>query len=174
MPVRKGAVLADIGFGGGLGLELLLDRLDQADGAAGVVHGVDVSQTMIADATRRFSRPIADGRLRLHRAPIEKLPFADGAVDAALTLNTIYFVPDLPAAFIELRRVLHRNGLVALGLGDPGAMARMAVARQGFRLRPVSEVIDALSLSGLVVDQHRRVGKGDGAFHLLIAIPAPR
>jgi arsenite methyltransferase len=173
VPVRPGAVLADLGFGGGLGLELLLDRLDQEGGGAGLVHGVDVSETMITAATRHFSGPIADGRLRLHQAPIEKLPFAGGAVDAAITLNTIYFVPDLPAAFSELRRVLSPAGQLALGLGDPAAMARMSVTRQGFRLRPVIEVIDALSLAGFVVLQHRRVGKGDGAFHLLIAGPAP-
>ena len=154
-------------------MELLLRRLAEVDSADGRVHGVDVSETMIPAAGRRFRREVAAGRLRLQLAPMEDLPIPAASVDAAITLNTIYFVPDLPAAFTELRRVLHGDGQLVVGLGDPQAMERMAVTRQGFCVRPVDEVIDALRAGGLVVTDHRRVGAGDGAFHLLLATPAP-
>lgn len=167
VPVRSSDVFADIGFGGGLGLELLLRRL--SDG--GRVHGVDVSETMVAAASRRFRRSVAGGRLQLHVGAMEGLPLPDSAVDAAITLNTIYFVADLPAAFRDVRRVLRPGGTFAVGLGDPRGMARMAVTREGFRLRPVSEVIEALGVAGLGVAEHRRVGTGDEAFHLLVAVP---
>jgi arsenite methyltransferase len=169
VPVRRGGVLADIGFGGGLGLELLLRRLDEVDRGGGRVHGVDVSETMLAAASRRFRPHVAGGRLQLHLAPMEALPLADRAVDAAITLNTIYFLPDLRAAFREVHRVLRPGGRLVVGLGDPEAMGRMAVTREGFRLRPVSEVVEALGAVGLVVAEHRRVGQGEDAVHLLVA-----
>jgi arsenite methyltransferase len=171
VPVRPGDVLADIGFGGGVGLDLLLRRLGEVDPAGGRVHGVEVSETMLAAAGRRFRRHVAAGRLQLHLAPVEALPLADSAVDAAITLNTIYFLPDLPAAFREVHRVLRPGGRLVVGLGDPEAMTRIPVTREGFRLRPVDEVIDALGTAGLVVAEHRRVGTGQDAGHLLIAAP---
>jgi arsenite methyltransferase len=169
VPVRPGDVLADLGFGGGLGLQLLLRRLDDAGRRSGRVHGVDVSETMLAAASRRFRRPVAAGHLQLHRGPMEAVPLADSSVDAAITLNTIYFLPDLPAVFREVQRVLRPGGRLVVGLGDPDAMARMAVTREGFHVRPVVEVADALKAAGLAVVDHRRVGTGEDADHLLIA-----
>ena len=170
-PVRPGDVLVDVGFGGGLGLELLLRAVEDV-GGEGQVHGVDVSRTMVEAARRRFRREISAGRLALHEATMENLPFDDGAAQAVMTLNTIYFVPDLVAALTELGRVTDPGGRVVVGLGDPGAMARMAVTREGFRLRPLAEVIEALHAAGLRLLEEQRVGRGEGAFHLLVAEPA--
>jgi SAM-dependent methyltransferase len=174
VPVHPGDRLVDVGFGGGLGLELLLRRLQDEAGGCGVVHGMDVSETMVAAAGRRFRPHVAAGRLELHRAPMEALPLGNSAVDAAITLNTIYFLPDLAAAFRELHRVLRPGGRLVIGLGEPAAMARMAVTREGFHIRPVGVVIDALGAAGLVLAEHRRVGSGRGADHLLIARAAER
>jgi arsenite methyltransferase len=48
--------LVDVGFGGGVGLKFLLDGV----GPSGRVHGVEVSETMLSQATRHTaatSRP---------------------------------------------------------------------------------------------------------------------
>src|SRR6478609_1704268 len=74
--------VADIGFGGGVGLDLLLD----CEGT--VVHGVEMSETMLAQAERRFSDAIARGRLHLHSGRMESLPLGDSALDAIITTNT--------------------------------------------------------------------------------------
>ena len=100
------AVVADVGFGGGIGLALLLDSV----GSSGRVHGVEVSDTMLTQAARRYRRDIAVGRLTLHNGSLTRLPFADGALTGALTVNTIYFVPGLQEAFTELARVMAPSG----------------------------------------------------------------
>jgi SAM-dependent methyltransferase len=161
--VGAGGRAADLGFGGGIGLRFLLDRV----GPDGHVHGVDVSQTMLDSATRRFSAEISAGRLALHAGTMVNLPLPTDALDAAVTVNTIYFVDDLPLAFSELARVLRPGGRAVVGLGDPEEMARIPFTAHGFRLRDAADVVDLLGNAGFDVE-HVRVGDAPGAFHLLV------
>lgn len=170
LSLGPGAVVADVGFGGGVGLHALL----RAVGSAGRAHGVEVSQTMLVSAARRFRREIAADRLRLHSASITRLPFEDSSLDGAITVNTIYFLDDLDAACAELARVLKPSARVVVGLSDPTAMAQMPFTAYGFRTRPLAEVIAALDGAGLRVERNQRVGDGDGAYHLLVCTVGAR
>lgn len=161
--VRAGEVAADIGFGGGVGLALLLERV----GATGQVHGVEVSSEMLERAARRFRRAV---NLELHDASMSRLPFGDEAVDRIITVNTVYFVDDLTGAFGEVAGVLRPGGRFVVGIGDPERMDRMPVTAHGFRVRPVDEVIGTLESRGLRLVEHRRLG-GPLRPHLLSATP---
>lgn len=163
----SGQVVADIGFGGGLGLALLLDRV----GPAGKVYGFDISRLAVNLAKRRNEDAVTGGRLVLHEAPMGQLPLADGSLDGIITVNTIYFVADLRQSFTELARALSPTGRLVVGLADPGTMARMPVTKAGFRLRPVAEVEAALAHAGLSVVDHDQLTRGDATFHLLVAAP---
>jgi SAM-dependent methyltransferase len=82
--VPRGGVAADIGFGGGLGLQLILDRV----GAGGVVHGIELADDMLNRARSRFSREVGAGRLKLDHGSLTALPLDDASIDAVITLNT--------------------------------------------------------------------------------------
>jgi ubiquinone/menaquinone biosynthesis C-methylase UbiE len=164
LALQPGAVGADLGFGGGVGLGLLLERV----GPTGRVHGVDFSPTMVSRATRRFRSAVASGRLRLQTGSITQLPLQDGSIQGAITINTIYFISDLNRAFSELARVIVRPGRVVVGIGDPRMMARLPTTPFGFTIRPVDEVIAAAKSTGLALLEHRREGQGEEARHLLI------
>ncbi|GEM31649.1 methyltransferase [Nocardia neocaledoniensis NBRC 108232] len=159
-----GTTVADIGFGGGVGLTLLLDRI----APGGVVHGVEPSPDMRSRARSVFAHELASGRLVLDDGSLTALPFEDAALDAAITVNTIYFLDDLPAACAELARVLKPGGAVVVGIGDPEAMAKMPFTPYGFTLRPVDEVVAALTAAGLTVTQ-RSLPNPPIPHHLLIA-----
>jgi len=154
--------VADIGFGGGLGLDLLLEQT--RDG--GRVHGVDPSQDMVKRARKAHPAQVAAGRLALHEAGMESLPIGDGALDGWISLNTIYFVEDLPPAFAELHRVLAPSGRGVLGLADPEWMAQQAFTKHTFTVRPVTDVVAALAAAGLSVEQ--RTMPGSAPFRLLV------
>jgi arsenite methyltransferase len=162
------AVVADVGFGGGVGLKMLLDSV----GRSGSVHGVEVSDTMLKQAAKRYRRDIAAGRLALHNASLTELPFADGALTGVVTVNTIYFVAELHAAFTELARVTAQSGRVVVGVANPETLGKLPFTDDSFRLRPIPEVIETLQSAGFTV-QHRRISAADGAPHLLIGTPAP-
>lgn len=161
--------VADIGFGGGVGLDLLLAAL--RDG--GVVHGVDPSASMVERARRGHASAVDAGRLVLHQGTLEGLPLDDGVLDGWITLNTFYFVPDLLPAARELRRALGADGRGVVGIGDPDWMARQAFTQHGFLLRPVDDVASTLEDAGLAVER-RTFGdvRADEPFHLLVCRPA--
>jgi len=143
-----GGVAADVGFGGGAGLRLLVDAV----GTGGTVHGVEVSEDMLRRAKRQYRREIESNRLRLTSGSLTALPFDDAFLDAAITVNTIYFIDDLDAACAEFARVLRPGGRVAVGIGDPDTMRDLPVTPHGFRLRPVADVVTAAERAGFVVE----------------------
>lgn len=162
-----GETVADIGFGGGLGLDLLLARV----GETGQVNGVEPSPDMIALARSAHSTQVSSGRLHLHRATMQSLPFADRQLDAWISLNTVYFVGDLKPATQELARVLAPGGRGVLGLADPGWLAGQPYARSGFVVRPVDEVIVSLGDAGFEVVR-KTVGSEAAPYTLLVCRPA--
>lgn len=109
--------------------------------------------------------------IRTRVGSMTDLPLADDALDAAITVNTVYFVPDLAAAFTELVRVVRPGGSLVVGIGDPDAMAKMPFTAYGFTLRPVAEVIVALEGAGCTVD-HEQLANPPIPHHLLVARPA--
>src|SRR4051794_36994599 len=84
--LKAGDVGADVGFGGGLGLRLMLQRV----GPTGRVHGVELSDTMLRTAEQRHGDELAAGRLVLQRGSMTALPIEDGALDGLVTVNTLY------------------------------------------------------------------------------------
>jgi arsenite methyltransferase len=159
-----GQQVADVGFGGGVGLRMLLDRV----GPTGCVHGVDVSTTMVAQARRTYAAECAAGTLTLAVGSMLDLPLGDDSLDAAITVNTVYFLEDVDPALREFARVLRPGGRLVIGIGDPDAMARMPVTTHGFRLRSVADLLDAMGAAGFVQARADRLPTGPMARHLLV------
>jgi SAM-dependent methyltransferase len=163
--VEPGATAVDVGFGGGAGLSLLLDRV----GPDGVVYGAEISATMLARARRIFAADCASGRLRLHEASLARLPLPDATADVIVSTNTIYFVDDLEAAFRELARALRPGGVLVLGIGDPGAMAEMPFTKHGFQLRSIVQIRAALAAAGFAHTNDRRLSDDETSPHVVVA-----
>ena len=158
LDVGAGARVLDLGFGGGLTFVPLLER-------GATITGVDRAPDMVEAARSRFKTEIEAGRVSLHRGEVQALPLADASVDRVLTVNTVYFWPDLAPAFAELHRVLAPGGRIVIGIRDGSVMER--VDKAVFTLRPPQEIAAALTSAGF---GGAEVDSGpDGTSHLISA-----
>jgi SAM-dependent methyltransferase len=81
--------------------------LARAVGESGAVHGVDVSEAMLALARERCAD---HPQVTLEQGDATDLPVADEAFDAATSVQVYEYVEDVPAAADELHRVLQPGG----------------------------------------------------------------
>jgi ubiquinone/menaquinone biosynthesis C-methylase UbiE len=121
----------EVGFGSGVGIELLAQRA-----AAGYVAGIDPSVQMVAQAAARNAEAIKRGRVDLRRGSVASLPFADDTFDKAVAINSMQLWPDAGAGLREIARVVRGGGRVALGFtpysGQPKNGVAEALAAAGF------------------------------------------
>ena len=162
---RSGDTVADIGFGGGLGLDLLAERV----GPSGVVHGVDPMPDMVRRALRPRSELVESGRLVLRVGTMENLPVEESTLDGLITTNTIYFVRDLAAGASGLARAVRPGGAVVMGMADPEYFVGRPFTDHGFTIREVSEVDVALQAAGFGPARLHPIDIERTTFHLLRA-----
>ena len=138
--------VVDVGFGRGDSLAALLDHVPD-----GHVAGVEMSETMLTDATKRFRQAIQRRQLSLHPTEDGTLPIPDTSFDRAVTLNTVYITEDPTALFRELYRVLVPGGKAAITFPERRGFAEFPPARtEGFFLHELSDLEAAMSTAGFV------------------------
>ena len=104
--VRGRRRVLEIGSGSGL-VTVGLAR------AAGEVLATDYAAAMVTTTEAAVRR---QGLRNVHceQADLYALPFADASFDAIVAANVLHLVPDLPAAFAALHRVLEPGGVLIL------------------------------------------------------------
>jgi SAM-dependent methyltransferase len=116
-PAPDASVLV-IGFGPGVGVALLAERL-----AAGKVVGVDPSATMLKTAARANRAAIAAGKVELRQVRADATGAPEAAFDGAVAVNALQFCEPFAATARELARVLKPGGRL-VGLTHDWALAR--------------------------------------------------
>jgi ubiquinone/menaquinone biosynthesis C-methylase UbiE len=111
MNVRPGDCVLDVGCGGGMAVKLLADRATE-----GFVAGVDYSEDMVLQATKRNSLRVQRGQVAIELGNAMALPYRDCSFDKACGIETFYFWPDPVAGLREVRRVLKPGGYVAIAV----------------------------------------------------------
>ena len=129
--------IGEVGFGGGALLAMML-----AHRPAELI-GVDISEEVVARGRRRFA-----GEARIMTGSAESLPLGDEAVDAACSLNSIYFWEDPLRAMREFARVLRPSGRLVLGFEAPETLRAWPGHRFGFRVYDAPEVVRLAAAAG--------------------------
>lgn len=101
----------EIGFGPGLAIAELSRRV----GEQAHVYGIDHSDVMLRQATRRNAAAIVAGRVTLRRASVDQLPPAlGGPFDAILAVSSLGLWPAPTERLGELRRRLRPGRRIAI------------------------------------------------------------
>jgi ubiquinone/menaquinone biosynthesis C-methylase UbiE len=126
----------EIGFGNGKYLAQLASQMSGAK-----IAGVDYSETMVKQASKRNRAFIREGRVEIKRGSSDNLPYDTAAFTKIFTINTIYFWSDPMADLAEIRRVLRPGGTLLLVFRSKNKMEKLSFTKQGFRLYEPSEVM---------------------------------
>lgn len=98
----------EIGFGPGLAIEGALERI-----TCGQVIGIDHSDVMLKQASRRNAAAISEGRAMLMLADVSELPEASMPFDRIYSANVVQFWDDPIKVFRKLHRMLAPAGSMA-------------------------------------------------------------
>lgn len=163
--VKSDDCILEIGFGGGDLLTRIAGQLE-----SGVITGVDFSFDMVEIGRKRFQSFIDTGKLELHCADADSLPFDANSFNKICTVNTIYFWPDVNKVLTSMISVLESKGLVIICFSTKETMDSIGkITRHGFNKYSVEEVQQFLEKAGFI---NLRVvpGKNDhGEFVSIVA-----
>jgi len=99
----------ELGFGPGADIA-------RASQAAAFVAGIDHSDVMVKQASKRNAAAIRDGRVKIELASASKLPFPEEHFDKIFAINSAQFWKDSVATLREAARVLRPGGSITLAV----------------------------------------------------------
>jgi ubiquinone/menaquinone biosynthesis C-methylase UbiE len=107
--LQSGHRVLDVGCGTGDFLRLLAPLVSPGDAV-----GVDMSETMIAEARARSITSSGAANIAFQIGDVQALTFEAGSFDRVLATQVLLHVPEPAAALSEMTRVLARGGLLAI------------------------------------------------------------
>jgi ubiquinone/menaquinone biosynthesis C-methylase UbiE len=116
LDIKEGNQVLEVGCGtGGMarGLALLA-------GVSGHVVGIDLSETMLAEARRRS---VSVPTVEFLNVDVHRLPFADNSFDRCYSRLVFEVVDDPRQALSEMVRVLRPGGIIVIPAPDYGSLA---------------------------------------------------
>jgi SAM-dependent methyltransferase len=156
LEVREPRTVLEVGFGQGRTAAKLSDQGHR-------VVGVEVSETMLAQATARNRAACRDGRVQLHLGDGRSLPLEDDVADVAFTAHTIYFMDDPQETQNEIARVLKPGGRFVLACRVSDDRIPEWMDRDIYRLPSIDQVQTMLDAAGFTDIAHHR---GDESTHM--------
>src|SRR5260370_4478192 len=124
LDIQRDDRVLEVGCGPGALIQALATKA-----TAGVVVGVDLSPTMLQQASKRNAQAIREGRARLEVGSATALPFEEASFDKALSANSVPFGPDQVAGVRAMLRQPKSRGMHAIIL-LPRRPSQDALARQ--------------------------------------------
>jgi arsenite methyltransferase len=148
----------EVGFGGGGSFARLL-----SDCADGRITGCDISHEMVQRAKSRFSEFIEGDRLEVVEGPIAELAFVEASFDRVMSVNTLYFWPDLAAGLKRILHVLEPGGSFVTSVVPAAMLKKVGFDGQGFRCEDPEFYQAALEAAGFVKVSLTPTGDGKGS-----------
>lgn len=110
--------------------------------------GLDISVTMVEEATRLNSDAVIKGDVSFIVGDGQKIRFPNYSFDRIFTINTIYFWQDPVAYAKEIFRVLKPGGILAVALVDKNFMVKLPFTKYNFQLYSTEDACALMQSAG--------------------------
>jgi SAM-dependent methyltransferase len=117
--------ILEIGFGPGVAIELASKIASE-----GFIAGVDHSEVMVRQASRRNDRAIRGGKVMLRLGSVANLPKFNESFDKIFTINSIHFWHEPIDCLKELWKLLRPGGLIAVTIQPRSRSATDATTKE--------------------------------------------
>src|SRR5207302_9415098 len=138
--LREGETVLDLGSGGGIDVILSAKRV----GPAGIAYGLDMTDEMLALATKNAKEANASN-VHFLKGVIEQIPLPADSIDVIISNCVINLSVDKPAVLTEMARVLRPGGRI--GISDVVADDHLTPEQRAERGSYVGCIAGALSRS---------------------------
>ena len=108
----KGSKILELGYGGAETAGKILDR-------GYIYYGVDISEHLYENAKKNYSSYIKKEQAYFYQGSLEeKLNFEDNYFDVVIICGAIHYAGKLSNNFVEVKRVLKKEGYYIIGQGN--------------------------------------------------------
>jgi ubiquinone/menaquinone biosynthesis C-methylase UbiE len=136
--IQKNDNVLEIGFGPGTAIETIATIATE-----GFIAGIEISDVMINQATKRLAANIKQGQVKLELGSVSSLPYGDNTFDKVFAINSLLHWPNPVEDLKEIKRVLKPKGIIAiiqqprsmktgLGLEESGEDISAKIKEAGF------------------------------------------
>jgi ubiquinone/menaquinone biosynthesis C-methylase UbiE len=180
LALRAGLNVLDVGCGTGDFLRLLAPIV-----SPGKAVGVDLSETMIAEARQRSAENVDNLSFRV--GSVLELPFPVASFDRVLAAQLLLHVPDPRKALVEIKRVLAPSGVISITEIDWGTLVVQSSdnelgrrfsdlacreLRNGLIIRELPGQLRALGFNNVIILPEVEVAQDLDAFYTWFVAPS--
>ncbi len=170
MDLKDDDRVLEIGFGPGTAIQEIFKITKN-----GHVAGIDISKSMVDQATSLNEKAVTEGRLDLRLGDVKSMPWPSDHFDKALAVNVIYLWPNLAPVLSEIRRVLKLHGTLALYLAPIETMEALGFSGHDlFTIHTQEEAERACKEAGFAKIERASVQRGEGTGVCIMAWKSPQ
>ncbi len=148
--IDKNATILDIGYGNGY----LINKIYHKTHAN--IFGIDISDDMKKIASKRNSKAVNEGKVKLSIGDCCDLKFDDKLFDIVTTVNTIYFWSDTKKGLSEIYRTLKDDGVFYNAVYSKQWLNNLSYTKKGFKIFEKNDYIELGKKAGfskVIIDE---------------------
>jgi len=152
--VSEGDSILEIGYGPGIGIEMITSLQSKIN-----VDGIDFSELMFKEASKRNKKKILDGKVRLYMGDFINYSFNGNKYNKIFCINVIYFWDELITPFQKANSLLKENGCFYIYMSDKERLDKIKFTNNtAFNKYAIEHVTEKLKSAGFTKIETNFVG----------------